>query len=576
MQRPERDPQLLDLRSLLTLLYRRRWSIALVTIVITALALGFVRLRAPVYTSLARVEVRPLTIDEQMQPFASDSFVNMETEAARVTEEAVTRLAAPAIGLDPTSPTALADAVDDVSVTVRVNTTYLDISCTKPSPRTARGCAAAFAAAYIQHRIEGARALYTDTVEAEYLRIQQADERIARLSTELDGLTIDQEAERAIIEAQIDVQNQLIVAAQTNVFSLPTASPDAAVLSRSADFPVQPSNKDYAVTGLLALILGLALGVGLALVRDRLAEHIVAGDELERILEAPILAAVPTLPARTVGRPPALITLVEPESPASHAYRAGAATIAHLAREGSFKVIAVTGPSEGEGKTPATGNLAVALAQSGRHVIAVSCDLRNPSLHRFLDLGNEVGVTDLVLGGVSVGEALQQTETSGLSFIASGPMPDNPTDLLGSEDMGRLLIALRTRFDFVLLDTGPGLVADALFLAPHTDGLIVVADAAKTARGAVAHLRRQLESAGGLIIGGILNNSVTKHAGHPYPYFVRPSPGMRLDPRSVDDHPEGDGGGVPAAGSSTRRPLDREASTSTHPEASRTMQRPRP
>ena len=166
----------------------------------------------------------------------------------------------------------------------------------------------------------------------------------------------------------------------------------------------------------------------------------------------------------------ALVTLVAPESPASHAYRAGAATIADLAREGSFKVIALTGPSEGEGKTPATGNLAVALAQSGRHVIAVSCDLRNPSLHRFLDLDNEVGVTDLVLGGASVGEALQETETSGLSFIASGPMPDNPTDLLGSEDMGRLLAALRARFDFVLLDTGPGLVADALFLAPHPTG----------------------------------------------------------------------------------------------------------
>ena len=80
-----------------------------------------------------------------------------------------------------------------------------------------------------------------------------------------------------------------------------------------------------------------------------------------------------------------------------------------------------------------------------------------------------------------------------------------------------------------------------------------MADAAKTARGAVAHLRRQLESAGGLIIGGVLNNSVPRHAGNPYPYFVRPNPGMRLDPGSVEDHPESDGG-VPVAGAGKPRP----------------------
>ena len=573
MQHPERESQPTDVREFLRVLRRRRGSVVLMVVLVTSLALGFVAWRSPVYTSLAQVEVRPLTIDEQLQPFASDSFVNMDTEAARVTQEPVAKLAAPALGLDPDSPADLAEAVAGVDVSVQANTTFLEISCTKNSSTSARDCASAFADAYVQDRVEGARSLYEDRVQAEQEKIQGANDQIALLSERLEQLSEDDDAARALIQAEITSQSQLIVAAQTNLLSLPTASPDAAVLARSADLPTGPSNKDYAVTGLLALILGLALGVGLALVRDRLAEHIVAGDDLERILEAPILAAVPTLSARTIGRRLALVTLVEPESPASHAYRAGAATIAHLSREGSFKVIAFTGPSEGEGKTPATGNLAVALAQSGRHVIAVSCDLRNPALHRFLDLDNEVGVTDLVLGGASVSEALQETETSGLSFIASGPMPDNPTDLLGSEDMGRLLAALRARFDFVLLDTGPGLVADALFLAPHTDGLIVVADAAKTARGAVAHLRRQLESAGGLIIGGVLNNSVPKHAGNPYPYFVRPNPGMRLDPGSVEDHPESDGG-VPVAGAGKPRP-DHAATTSTLPEASRTMQRPR-
>jgi capsular exopolysaccharide synthesis family protein len=553
MQRPEQDSQFLDLHDLLTLLRRQKGSIALVTILITALAVGFVAWRTPVYTSLAQVEVRPLTIDEQLQPFASDSFVNMDTEAARVTQEPVAKLAAPAMGLDPTSPTELAEAVDGVSVTVQASTTYLDISCTKPSPEAARTCAMSLAGGYIRYRVDGAMTLYDERVEAERERIQQANEQIELLNEQLDQLSEEQDAARTTVEAQIDAQSQLIVAAQTNVLSLPTASPDAAVLVRSADFPMKSSNKDYLSTGGLTVILGLALGIALAFVRQRLAEPITDREDLEHVLEAPVLAAVPDV---LYGDIPFLVTVSAPDSPASHAYRGAGAALVHLAREGSLKAIAVTGPSEGEGKTPATGNLAVALAQSGRQVVAVSCDLRNPTLHRFLGRGNDLGVTDILIDAVPLGEALQETDASGLFVLASGKVSDDPTDLLSSEDMRRLLAELRTRFDFVLLDAGPGLVADVLFLAPHVDGIIVVADAAKTSREGVAHLRRQLESVGGRIIGGILNNWAPKHAGHQYPHYFLPDLGTPVSAGSAEYRAERDGeggargkwSGVPEAG----------------------------
>jgi capsular exopolysaccharide synthesis family protein len=541
MQQPESEAQVTDLRDLLRVIRRRRGSIALVTIVTTMLAVGFVIWRAPVYTSLAEVEVRPLTIDEQLQPFASDSFVNMDTEAARVTQEPVARLVAPALDLDPNSSADLAEATEDVEVAVQANTTFLEISCTEESPDEAQLCAASFATVYVRDRVENARNLYTERVEAEQAKIQEANDQIELLSEQLAQLSDEQDVARATIQAQIDAQSQLIVAAHTNVLSLPTASPDAAVLVRSADVPVTPSNKDYVFTGALAALLGLALGIGLALLRERLAEPIAGPDDFERILGAQVLAAVPALPTPLYGRRPVLVTVNAPESPASQAYRGAGAAILHLAREASLKVIALTGPSEGEGKTPASGNLAVALAQSGRQVMVVSCDLRNPTLHDFLDRGNDVGLTDLLTGAVTVGEALQETGMPGLFFIASGPMPDNPTDLLGSADMGRLLAALRARFDFVLLDAGPGLVADALFLGPHADGMIVVADAAKTSRGAVAHLRRQLESAGGFIIGGIINNWAPEHGGSPYPYALRSDRGTRPSAGFAGDRIEGDG-----------------------------------
>ncbi len=147
-----------------------------------------------------------------------------------------------------------------------------------------------------------ARNLYDERVEAAQERIQEANDQIELLSERLDQLSEGQDAARATVEAQIEAQSQLIVAAQTNLLSLPTASPDAAVLVRSADFPVKPSNKDYLFTGVLAAMLGLALGIGLALIRERLAEPIAGREDFERVLGAQVLAAVPALPTPLYGR----------------------------------------------------------------------------------------------------------------------------------------------------------------------------------------------------------------------------------------------------------------------------------
>ena len=95
-------------------------------------------------------------------------------------------------------------------------------------------------------------------------------------------------------------------------------------------------------------------------------------------------------------------------------------------------MIAVTGPGQGEGKTTTTVNLAVALPQAVRYVVAVSCDLRKPRLHRYFRLGNEVGLSTVLYGQVGLTEALKPTEVEGLSIIASGPIPHNPGELLGA------------------------------------------------------------------------------------------------------------------------------------------------
>jgi capsular polysaccharide biosynthesis protein len=146
MQQPEPEPGAVDLREFFSVISRRKRSIALVTVLVIALAVGLIARRGPMYTSQAEVEVRPLTAAQELQPVSFNSFVNMDTEAARVTQEHVAALAAPALGLDPKSPADLAKAVANVSVSIPTNTTYLDISCKDASPKEAKACAGAFAA----------------------------------------------------------------------------------------------------------------------------------------------------------------------------------------------------------------------------------------------------------------------------------------------------------------------------------------------------------------------------------------------------------------------------------------------
>ncbi len=127
----------------------------------------------------------------------------------------------------------------------------------------------------------------------------------------------------------------------------------------------------------------------------------------------------------------------------------------------------------------------------------------------------------MLTGEAQLQDALQETAVPGLSLIASGPVPHNTAELLGSPPMEAMLYELRERFDFVLLDTSPALVvADALALAPYSDGVIVVVDASTTPLSAVSHIRHQLERVGGRVVGGILNNLDPKSAKR-YPAYYR-------------------------------------------------------
>ena len=202
-----------------------------------------------------------------------------------------------------------------------------------------------------------------------------------------------------------------------------------------------------------------------------------------------------------------LVTITDPRSPASEAYRTLRTNLSFYHLDKPLKTLVVTSPAAGEGKSTTIANLAVTMAQSGRRTILVDCDLRRPTLHELFDLAMTPGLTNLVMD--EVGELpLQQTAVENLQILSSGPKPPNPADLLGAARMDQIIAQLTERADMVLFDVPPVMAAaDAAILGAKTDGVLLVIQAGKTRRDQSERAREILEKAKARIVGATLTNA---------------------------------------------------------------------
>lgn len=206
---------------------------------------------------------------------------------------------------------------------------------------------------------------------------------------------------------------------------------------------------------------------------------------------------------------PALVTLTEPRSAVSEAYRTLRTNLEFLALQGTLHTLVVTTPAAGEGKSPTLANLAVTMAQGGRSVILVDADLRRPAQHELFARSNEQGVSNTLLSeALLANPPLVETGVEGLRLLPAGPVPPNPAELLGSPQMGRLIERLTQLADIVLFDAPPVIpVTDAAILGARTDGVLLVLQAGKSKRDHAARARTLLEQVGARLVGTALTNA---------------------------------------------------------------------
>lgn len=177
-----------------------------------------------------------------------------------------------------------------------------------------------------------------------------------------------------------------------------------------------------------------------------------------------------------------------------------------LTGDSKSKVVVVTSALQSEGKSTTAINLAISYAMTDQKVLIIDCDMRRPKLARLLQLGNKVGMSNLLLDPGLLDQAIIHTDKSGLDVILAGSIPPNPSELLGSSRMQTLLEELRSRYDYIFIDSPPvNMVTDALVVAPNSDGVVFLVRANQSERGAVTRALDQLEYAKIKVLGFVLN-----------------------------------------------------------------------
>jgi capsular exopolysaccharide synthesis family protein len=280
---------------------------------------------------------------------------------------------------------------------------------------------------------------------------------------------------------------------------------------QEAQVPSKPVSPNVPVNIILGLLVGLALGVGIAVLRETLDNRVRTEDDVEKLSSAPIVGGI-AFDSKASQRP--LIVQADPRSPRAESFRTLRTNLQYLDLEGTARTFVMTSSVESEGKSTTVANLAIALDSAGFKVILIDADLRRPKIAQYMDLEGAAGLTDVLIGRAQLEDVAQPWGRGDMAVLPAGPVPPNPSELLGSRAMQLLIERLEQEFDYVLFDAPPLLpVTDAAILAKKASGAIVVVASGRTHRNQFAGAISALENVGANVAGVVLTMMPTKGPG---------------------------------------------------------------
>ena len=330
----------------------------------------------------------------------------------------------------------------------------------------------------------------------------------------LSSLNQQLETNKQLYNTLFQHQKEMEIAANGKSSSITIASPAA---HPDAPLPQGQLGKIF-----IAFLLSLTFGVGLAFLLDYLDNTLKSADDVAVHLQLHTLAMIPGSRRRTLtrwrhnvkqisnGGGSALELTREVRSPTAEAYRQLRTSLRFCSVGAAPKRILITSGQSGDGKTTTAINTSITLAQTGADVLLIDCDLRRPRIHDHFGISNVAGLTNYLCGQqIEIDELLQSHEdVPKLKIMTAGPMPANPADFLGSEEMMNLLNIVSDRFTHVILDSPPASAfADAALLSTLVDGVVIVVDSGRSSRTVARRVKQRLTQVGARIYGVVINYS---------------------------------------------------------------------
>lgn len=286
-------------------------------------------------------------------------------------------------------------------------------------------------------------------------------------------------------------------------------------LSSLADEPKTPSMPKYTITIPLGAFLGLAIGLGLAFLMELVDTSVKGPSDITRRVDVPILGMIPhedDLEEEVEDMRTTLLAL--PDSLVGEAFRQVRTTLLFSGPASQRRSLMVTSPSPGDGRTTVAVNLAASIAHGGRKVLIVDANFRQPVVHKLFPGTPVSGLSSALVGQASWKEQVHEVEAN-LSVMAAGPLPPNPSELLGSEQMRTMLGEMTAEYDQVIFDTAPALVvSDPAVLSTIVDGVIVTVRAGVNTYGVVQRTKSVLTGVGANIVGAVLNGMRVTAGGY--------------------------------------------------------------
>jgi capsular exopolysaccharide synthesis family protein len=524
------EPEELELRDYVRVLRRRKWIVVVVTVTVVAVALAVSLLQTPVYEGTAELLLQPRSTESLFDPntgVRSDPNRNVQTEIQVLSSRPVRDAVEEKLGSAP-----------EVSASPVGQTDVIEVSAESTDPEQAARIANAYAEAYIDFRRTAAvNDLLDAAVEVQAKiadlerRVEEIDERIESVPPgEREQLEASLAAERSTLVSQQSLFRQKLDQLQVDS----TLKTGGAQLVTPATAPLEPIRPTPLRNGVVALTVGLILGVGLAFLREYMDDTVKSKEDVDRAAPGlTVLGFIPGIRAWKDKDRPMVVTATDSSSPAAEAYRSVRTSLQFIGIDHPLKVLQVTSPAQSEGKTTTLANLAIALASTGKRVVVLDCDLRRPRVHKFFGLDNDSGFTNVLVGDVPMSAAVQTVPGQpDLFVVTSGPTPPNPAELLSSRRTEEVFTALKATADIVLVDSPPVLpVTDASVLSRLADGVLVIAAAGLTTRDNLRRAIETLEQVDAPVVGLVLNSTRRRrgydgyhyHYAYTYRYTSAPS-----------------------------------------------------